>query len=334
MYLLSALHGHGTSSTPVGERHADRVHARDELAILAERVESALAHPGHDPHGHRDVGGIGELRPRCERSASRAGPSRTARRTSCGPPCSRRRGRSASRASPRARASCSSGPASFSSLGQMKVRSSTRATSAGIGERRGRSWGAWRPRAARTCPRRPAAGRARRTPRQSRHTSGRRPAWSVRRSRRPRPAASCSASQRCFGSRVSAGSSGRNRGSGRPETVPDSGCAGPHMSARRGLAVASSVQSNDRKGKRMATRTGARGGRATSRAALASWRSGTACSRARTPSNLASRRAKATYRGSTRRTFVSMRSRPRPAGPISKALAAVDEITLETKLGG
>ena len=50
MYLFSALHGHGTSSTPSAERHADRVQAGDELAVRAEHVERALAHAGHDPH--------------------------------------------------------------------------------------------------------------------------------------------------------------------------------------------------------------------------------------------------------------------------------------------
>ena len=45
----------------LGERHADRVHAGDEVAVGAEHVEGALAHPGHDPHRGRDVGGVGEL---------------------------------------------------------------------------------------------------------------------------------------------------------------------------------------------------------------------------------------------------------------------------------
>ena len=86
MYLLSALHGHGTSSTPSVERHADRVQAGHELAVLAERVEGGLAHAGHDPHRDGDVGRVGAAARRCGSCPSPAGPSRRARRTSCGPP--------------------------------------------------------------------------------------------------------------------------------------------------------------------------------------------------------------------------------------------------------
>ena len=64
------------------------------------------------------------------------------------------------------------GPASTSRSEQMKVRSSTRATSlrVGVGPVGARALG--RRRAPRTCPRRPAACRAGRTRRRSRHTSG------------------------------------------------------------------------------------------------------------------------------------------------------------------
>ena len=61
MYLLSGLHGHGTSASPVGERGADGVDARDELAVVAEHVEGTLAHPRHDPHAGGDIGGVAEL---------------------------------------------------------------------------------------------------------------------------------------------------------------------------------------------------------------------------------------------------------------------------------
>ena len=50
MYLLSALHGHGTSSSPSASGVADRVQAGHELAVGAEHVERGLAHAGHDPH--------------------------------------------------------------------------------------------------------------------------------------------------------------------------------------------------------------------------------------------------------------------------------------------
>ena len=39
MYLLSSLQGQETSSLALGQRHADRVHAGDELAVVAEHVE-------------------------------------------------------------------------------------------------------------------------------------------------------------------------------------------------------------------------------------------------------------------------------------------------------
>ncbi len=61
MYLLSSLQGQETSSAPVGERHPDRVDAGHPLALGAELVERGLAHPGHDPHRDRDVGGVGQL---------------------------------------------------------------------------------------------------------------------------------------------------------------------------------------------------------------------------------------------------------------------------------
>ena len=44
----------------LGQRRADRVQARHQLAV-AEHVEGALAHAGHDPHAHGDVGRVGEL---------------------------------------------------------------------------------------------------------------------------------------------------------------------------------------------------------------------------------------------------------------------------------
>ncbi len=43
------------------ERHADRVDARHELAVVAEHLERAGAHARHRAHAHGDVGGVGEL---------------------------------------------------------------------------------------------------------------------------------------------------------------------------------------------------------------------------------------------------------------------------------
>jgi hypothetical protein len=105
------------------------VHAGDEIAVVAEHVERALAHPGHDPHRGRDVGGVGELDADVA-IGEPSGPSRRARRTSCA--------RHAALEEPVQRLAHLAGsrqllvgPASSSRSEQMKVRSSTRATSPG-----------------------------------------------------------------------------------------------------------------------------------------------------------------------------------------------------------
>ena len=48
-------------------------------------VERSLPHPGHDPHRRRHVGRVGQLHADVRDRASRAVPSRTGPRTSCGP---------------------------------------------------------------------------------------------------------------------------------------------------------------------------------------------------------------------------------------------------------
>ena len=45
----------------VAERHPDRMHARHELAVISERLQRGLPHPGHDPHRARDVRRVGQL---------------------------------------------------------------------------------------------------------------------------------------------------------------------------------------------------------------------------------------------------------------------------------
>ena len=50
MYLFSALQGHGDVLLARLERRADRVQARHELAVVAQHVEGAAAHAGHDAH--------------------------------------------------------------------------------------------------------------------------------------------------------------------------------------------------------------------------------------------------------------------------------------------
>ena len=43
------------------ERSAERVHAGDELAVVAQLGERLCAHAGHHAHGDRDVGRVGQL---------------------------------------------------------------------------------------------------------------------------------------------------------------------------------------------------------------------------------------------------------------------------------
>src|SRR6266567_8783461 len=43
------------------KRHADRVRARDEVAVLPQHVVDDTTHTGHDAHTHRDIGRIGQL---------------------------------------------------------------------------------------------------------------------------------------------------------------------------------------------------------------------------------------------------------------------------------
>ena len=106
---------------------------------VAELVEDRLAHAGHGAHGDGDVGGVGDLdADRGERRAERAHAER-ARRTSCGRASQPRK----MPLSPPVKISRISagafqwlvGPASSSFSEQMKVRSSTRATSARVGGR-------------------------------------------------------------------------------------------------------------------------------------------------------------------------------------------------------
>ena len=61
MYLFSASQGQGTSAWPWLERRADRVQAGDEVAVVAQHLERAGAHAGHDPHRHGHVGRVGDL---------------------------------------------------------------------------------------------------------------------------------------------------------------------------------------------------------------------------------------------------------------------------------
>ena len=143
--LVSSLHGHGTSSTPSVERHADGVHAGDERRRRSPSTSSA-------PWPMRVMirietatyGRVGELDADVATCRSRAGPSRTARRTSCGPSCApSKRPASRSRISA-GRVQLFVGPASSSSLGADE-RAVLDAGDVRRGPtRRGRSSGAWR----------------------------------------------------------------------------------------------------------------------------------------------------------------------------------------------
>ncbi len=43
------------------ERMSHRMQAGHELAVIAEHLEGVGSHARHDPHGHHDVGGVGDL---------------------------------------------------------------------------------------------------------------------------------------------------------------------------------------------------------------------------------------------------------------------------------
>ena len=139
MYLVS-LQGHGTSSSPSASGIADRVHAGDELAVVAQHLERLGAHPGHDPHRDRHVGASRSAARRCARSASRCGPIEKGTTYIVRPfiePLNRPP--SSSRISAGSR-QLLVGPASCSRSVQMKVRSSTRATSLRRGTRQVGVW--------------------------------------------------------------------------------------------------------------------------------------------------------------------------------------------------
>ena len=61
IHFSSLLHGHAHVGLARLERRADRVHARHELAVVAEHLERGGAGPGHRPHAHGDVGRVGDL---------------------------------------------------------------------------------------------------------------------------------------------------------------------------------------------------------------------------------------------------------------------------------
>ncbi len=61
MYLFSALQGQATSCWPGSSGAPTECRQGTNVAVVAEHLERAGAHAGHDAHGHGDVGGVGEL---------------------------------------------------------------------------------------------------------------------------------------------------------------------------------------------------------------------------------------------------------------------------------
>ena len=179
MYF-SSLHGHGESSpgAPTVCRQGTNV------PVVAEDVERALAHAGHDPHRDRDVGRVGELDADLgDRRAERAHRERHDVQRAAAH-------RAAELLAQHLAHLAGVAPVVRRSGVLLAGRADERAVLhaghvARIRAARGRSSGAWRPRAARRCRRRRAAARARRTPRPSRRTSGPRRARSARRTPRP-----------------------------------------------------------------------------------------------------------------------------------------------------
>ncbi len=107
-----------------------------------------------------DVGRVGQLHADVRRSRSRAGPSRTARRTSCGRASSPRRARPG--AAHLGRVAPVVGRAGvLLGLGADERAVLDAGDVARVGERQVASSGAWRRRGARTCPRRPAPAQRR-----------------------------------------------------------------------------------------------------------------------------------------------------------------------------
>jgi hypothetical protein len=132
--LVVGVAGPGDVGLAGAQRDAPPSGGRDELAVLPQHLEGAVAHAGHDPHGDNHVGRVGELHADVGDRRARGGPSRTGRRTWSGPASTPR---TAGHLGPHLLGGRQLlvGPASAGSVVQMKVRSSTRATSSRGSER-------------------------------------------------------------------------------------------------------------------------------------------------------------------------------------------------------
>ncbi|OUD85662.1 hypothetical protein BC477_14735 [Clavibacter michiganensis subsp. michiganensis] len=114
----------------VDERRADAVQRADPRGVGADEAERVVAHPGHERHARDDVGAVGDLHAELrDRAAERA----HRERDDVERPAAHGSGEEVAELRSRLGgvAPVVRGPASAGSSEQMKVRSSTRATSAG-----------------------------------------------------------------------------------------------------------------------------------------------------------------------------------------------------------
>ena len=131
MYLCSRLHGQATSVWPGASGMPTECRQGTKSPSSPSASTRRAAHARHDPHAHRDVGRIGDLHADVRDGRADRTHAERARRT-----CVRPRMQPSNSCSSRAFISRGStqllvGPASALWMLQMKVRSSTRATSPG-----------------------------------------------------------------------------------------------------------------------------------------------------------------------------------------------------------
>ena len=124
--------GQATSSSPSASGSPTECTQGTNSPSAPSTSRAPCAHPGHDPHRDDHVGRVGELRRRSGRLAEPSGPIENGTTYIVRPlHAAVEQARAASRASRPGRASCWSGRRRPRRSEQMKVRSSTRATSLG-----------------------------------------------------------------------------------------------------------------------------------------------------------------------------------------------------------
>ncbi len=129
--VLFVVAGPGDVLLAGGERRADGVHAGDDaLDVFVDFGEDRRADAGHDAHVDDDVRRVSELDADLRHGRADGAHARTAARTWCGRACARERALQLRRIS-NGSSQLLVGPALSLEREQMKVRSSTRATSLG-----------------------------------------------------------------------------------------------------------------------------------------------------------------------------------------------------------